>query len=180
MDFDRDKFKLLVHYVVWKTSDVEGFGATKLNKVLWFADARSYEVWGRSITGETYIRQQFGPVPEHITEAMGELVNEGPVQAWSQPFYDRQLIRYSTDEAPDTSAFTVDELGLIDWWIKHVAEDHSAVSISEKSHDFGWRISLRGESLPYKAFLAKRIRSPREGDELNWARRMAEEINSEE
>jgi hypothetical protein len=30
MQFDRDKFKALLHYIVWKTGDVDGFGATKL------------------------------------------------------------------------------------------------------------------------------------------------------
>ena len=51
MAFDREKFKQLVHYVIWKAGKRDWFGATKLNKVLWFADARAYVLTGRPITG---------------------------------------------------------------------------------------------------------------------------------
>jgi hypothetical protein len=29
MEFNREKFKALLHYVVWKAGDVDGFGAIK-------------------------------------------------------------------------------------------------------------------------------------------------------
>lgn len=179
MSFDREKFKQLVLYVIWKTSDVRDFGATKLNKVLWFSDARAFETLGKSITDETYIRQKFGPVPRHIDEVLGELISDGEIQAWTEPHYDFAVKRYSAHQPADTSKFTADELGLIDWWIKHVAEDHTAVSISEKSHDYGWKIARQGEELPFKAFLAKRIRPPNEGEELDWARNAAKELEPE-
>ena len=57
MAFDREKFKQLVHYVIWNGKR-DWFGATKLNKVLWFADARAYVLTGRPITGATYIREE--------------------------------------------------------------------------------------------------------------------------
>lgn len=176
--FDKEKFRALVLYIVWRTGDVRDFGAIKLNKVLWFTDARTYEALGGSITGESYVRRKFGPVPEHIDETLNELIEEGRIHGWSEPYFDFEVKRYSAHEPADTSLFTEDELGFIDWWIKHVAEEHTATSISEKSHDYGWKIAKDGEPLPFKAFLAKRIRAPLEGEELDWARKAAAEIES--
>lgn len=173
--FDREKFAALVLYVIWRTSDVPDFGITKLNKVLWFADARAYEASGKSITGETYIRQKYGPVPKHMQQTLMGLALEEKIRLEPEPHYDFTVQHFTTMEQPDTSVFTNDEMVLIDWWIKHVADDHTAVSISEKSHDYGWKLAKQGEELPYKAFLARRIRQLRD-DELEWARTVAKEL----
>jgi hypothetical protein len=157
MRFDRDKFRSLVLYVIWRTSDLRDFGAVKLNKVLWFSDARAYEAFGESVTGENYVRRKFGPVPEHVDSVLTELIESGRVQAWSEPFFDFAVKRFAAHEPPDLSMFKPEELGFIDWWIRHIAEEHTAASISEESHDYGWKIAKDGESLPFKAFLAKRI-----------------------
>jgi len=178
MDFNREKFKSLVLYVIWKTSDVRDFGVTKLNKVLWFVDARCFEAFGKSVTGETYIRRKFGPVPMHVEEVLQELVVDGDLQFWAEPYFDFEVKRYSAHAPPDISEFSIDEIGFVDWWIRHVKEDHTANSISDKSHDYGWKIVRDGEELPYKAFLAKRIRPPKEGDELDWAHNAAKDIES--
>ena len=175
--FDKDKFKALVLYVVWRTSDARDFGATKLNKVLWFSDARSFEAYGKSITGETYVRQKFGPVPRHILPILTELQEAGLIQASSERHFYYEVTRYNAHQPPDTSIFSADELGLIDWWVKHVTEEHTATSISEKSHDYAWKIAKMGEELPFHAFLASRVRQPRD-EELEWARTAAEELGS--
>lgn len=175
--FDRDKFKALVLYVIWRTGEVRDFGATKLNKVLWFSDARAFEALGRSVTGETYVRQKFGPVPRHIVPILRELQEEGLVQSWSEPYFEFEVSRYRAHQPADISLFSADELGLIDWWIKHVAEEHTAASISEASHDYAWKIAALGEELPFHAFLASRVRQPRD-EELEWAKIAAEQLGT--
>ena len=52
--FDREKFKRLVHYVIWCAGERYGFGAVELNKVLWFSDARAFMLLGKPITGASY------------------------------------------------------------------------------------------------------------------------------
>ena len=175
MTFNRDKFKALVLYVIWKAGERRDFGSTKLNKVLWFADARANEALGRPITGETYVREKFGPVPRHILEVRSELENEKLIAVWSEPFFDHKVTRFRAFAPPSTELFTPDELSLIDWWIKHVDEEHSAASISNKSHDYAWQIAKMGEEIPPYAFLASRIRSPKD-DELEWAKEQASNL----
>ena len=175
MELDRPKLKALVLYVIWRTSETRDFGLTKLNKVLWFSDARAFQALGKPITGETYVRQKFGPVPEHAAEIINELEAEGVVETWTEPYFDFEVKRFKAHEPADLSIFNADELNLIDWWIKTVSEHHTAMSISELSHDYGWKIAKMGERLPLYAFLAGSIRHSREGEELDWARDKAKQ-----
>jgi hypothetical protein len=55
MEFDRERFKTLVVYIAWKAGRRDGFGATKLNKVLWFAEASAFVLDGKPIVSATYI-----------------------------------------------------------------------------------------------------------------------------
>jgi hypothetical protein len=47
---DLEKLKHLIHYVAWKAGKRDWFGATKLYKVLWFADARQLVLTKKPIT----------------------------------------------------------------------------------------------------------------------------------
>lgn len=86
MSFDREKFKALVLYILWRTSHTEGFGATKLNKALWFAEARAFEAYGKPITGETFVRDKFGPRSKHVPEVCAELVGNGRLEPFVEEF----------------------------------------------------------------------------------------------
>jgi hypothetical protein len=178
MPLNREKLSALAAYIIWRTQDYSDFGAVKLNKVIWFAEARYNEASGKRITGETFLRQRFGPVPKHIGEILRELTASGKIERAIGGHYDREVQRFRAFEPVDMSGFDADELGMIDWWIRHVANDHTATTISELSHDYGWRLAKDGEELPLKAFLAKRLRPPREGEELDWARQQAAEIEN--
>jgi hypothetical protein len=177
MPFDKEKFKTLVLYIIWRAGHRDGFGATKLNKVLWFSDARSYMLHGKPITGATYIREKRGPVPKQVMPIRAELEREGLLEIKDEPYYNRQItrFRFMGNVPPDISRFTSEELQIIDWWIKHIDEDHTANSISEQSHDYAWEIAEMGEELPLYAVFAGRIRAPR-GKELEWARAEAERL----
>jgi hypothetical protein len=62
MKFNNKKFSNLVHYICYKCDDPSQLGATKLNKILWYCDMFSYRWNSESMTGENYIKRQFGPV----------------------------------------------------------------------------------------------------------------------
>lgn len=178
MAYDAGRFKALVLYVLWRTGHYEGFGITKLNKVLWFSEARSFEAYGRPITGETFIRDKYGPRSKHLLAVCRELEDEGLVSPFTEPLYDHEAKRFRALEPADTSKFSAEELSLIDWWISNVAEKHTATSISKLSHDYGWEIANLGEELPVHAFLASRIREPASEDELAWASEEAKRLGS--
>lgn len=175
MNFDAQRFKALVHYIIWRTSHRDGFGATKLNKVLWFSDARAYLLHRKPITGATYIREKYGPVPQQIMPVRTELERDGIISVREEPYFGKKITRFSTREKPNTAIFSPEELQIVDWWIKHVAEDHTAESVSELSHDYMWEIAELGEQLPLYAVFATRIRAP-QGKELEWAKAEAKRL----
>lgn len=176
MEYEKAKFKALVHYIVWRAGDRPGFGATKLNKVLWFSDARMYMLTGQSITGATYIRQKFGPTPQQIMSVRAELEQEGMIKFWSDRFFNKPITRFRAEREPSGLPFTTDEIQIVDWWIDHITNDHTAGSISEQSHDYGWEIYQLGEVLPYRAFLASRVREELLPTDRRWAERRAKEL----
>jgi hypothetical protein len=176
MDFERERFKALVLHILWRTNHFEDFGATKLNKVLWFSEARSFQAYGKPITGEVFIRDKHGPRSRHAREVCEELVTSGLAETSIERFYDYEIRRFRAVQPSDTALFTNEELSLIDWWIDHIARDHTAASISEKSHDYGWEIAQMGEEIPLYAFLASRIREPRSEDEATWAETEAQRL----
>jgi hypothetical protein len=160
VEFDKLKFKRLVHYIVWKVGKHDWFGATKLNKVLWFVDARAYTLTGRPITGETYTRGEFGPVPKHILPVQRELEHERTIRITKEG----RLTRIIALSPARPNWFSVDELQTIDWWANHIAKDHTAASISEQTHDYAWEIAKQGEELPLYAYRVARIKEPSEDD----------------
>lgn len=169
--FDRDKFKRLVHYVIWRAGNRDWFGAVKLNKVLWFADTEAFAHTGKAITGAAYTRQQFGPVPKAIMPIRAELEREGTIRTARVG----RLDRLTPVTKPDMAPFTSVEMAIVDYWIDHIATYETAGSISAKSHDYAWQIAKLGEPLPMTASLAIRLRAP-QGAELDWAKETAAKL----
>jgi len=172
MEFDREKFKKLVHYIIWRTSGKDGFGATKLYKVMWFAEAKSFVLRKQPVTGAVYIREKHGPVPKYGMQARGELEREGKI---SQRLIDRGRYKewvFGSKEPADASFLTAAERQDVDYWIRHIDEDHTAASISDESHDYAWEIARMGEELPLSAILANRLRQPTD-QEMEGARERA-------
>ena len=171
MAFNRDKFKRLVHYVIWRAGNRDWFGAVKLNKVLWFSDTESFAHAGASITGATYTRQQFGPVPKAIMPIREELAREGAIRIMREG----RLERLTALTKPDMQPFSPAEMAIVEWWIEHIATYETAQTISAKSHDYAWQIASLGETLPMTASLATRLRQPN-ADEMEWAKETAAKL----
>lgn len=79
MDFNNEKFKMVLHYIINKTGFRNTVGRTVLHKLLYFSDFNYFELNEESITGESYKKMEKGPVPIHFELAIEELVDEGKV-----------------------------------------------------------------------------------------------------
>jgi hypothetical protein len=167
--YDSEKLKDAMHYVIAHVQSRPGFGAVKLYKVLWFSEARSFLLFNRPMFNAPFIREKNGPVPKHGIQLREELVGEGRIRAWKDRWHNRQIWRFQSLKPPSTARFSAEELRTLGYWIKHIDEDHTAESISEQSHDYGWEIAKMGEVLPLHACIASRIREPNEA-ELSRAR----------
>lgn len=154
--FNRPKFKALVHYICSRCQDNPGrLGATKLNKILWYADTGHFLKSGESLTGARYVKRQHGPVPAAITPIVDELVAEGKLII-RDPVYQYDTRQYITLQEPEIdSVFSASDIRDIDNVIDAVCDSHTAKSISIKSHNEAWQMAEIGEDLPLFTVLAR-------------------------
>jgi hypothetical protein len=148
-----DLLKELTHYVCWKVGDPAKLGATKLNKTLWFSDTIAYRLSGRSITGAAYVKRQFGPVPKRILPVLQELATEGKIAIRQRQHFSYPQREFVALQPAGRAAFSEDDRDIIDQVIAWVCNEHTAVSISELSHDRIWEAAEEGEELPIFAVL---------------------------
>jgi hypothetical protein len=161
------KFVALIHYIISNAKDPIALGATKLNKIAWFADASYYRMTGSSMTGEQYVKRQHGPVPRNVLSALNTLEDDKKIviRHPAVPFQVREFISL---EPADTTLFSEQERGLVDAVMQEVCENFTASSISLFSHNQIWEAAAIGEELPLFAVLASEAGEITE-DDLNWA-----------
>lgn len=152
---NRAKFKAMVHYVIAK-SEPARLGSIRLNKVLFYVDAFSYRATGKSLSGETYIKRQHGPVSKNGQKILGDLEHEGSIVIGSFDRFGKQMRGYIPRKDPDTSALEPHEIALIESVREQVCS-YTAMSISEISHDHVWEAANIGEPIPMTATLASGV-----------------------
>jgi Protein of unknown function (DUF4065) len=163
------KFKELVHYICEKAEDPSCLGSIKLNKVLWYSDVVNYLATGRSITGETYVKRQHGPVPRDVVRAIQELVDEGKIERGKADHFGWMKNEFISIYSSDKNMFTGSEMSFIDDAFEHVCMRHTAMSVSEETHNQIWRMAEMGEVIPYEAVFASIVGELDETD-LEWAK----------
>jgi uncharacterized phage-associated protein len=174
--FDRPKLKALVHYICHRAPNPRDLGTTKLNKILYYADTGAYLLLGHPITGERYIKQQYGPVSQHLLSIIEELEQERLIavgDATGYSIYKGEYTprRYFSRTRPDISAFTADEISIVDEVLEDICLNYTARSISDLSHDLVWQTAEIGEEIPYYTALLRYLGEVTSED-LAWARQM--------
>ena len=146
MIYESEKFKAMIHYIIGRCQFKDNLGKNLLFDFLYFSDFDNYEIYEKSISGETYIHRRMGPVPSHFTSVINELIDEGKIEISNYPKY-----KYSCLEEPDIRLLSVEELQVIDDTINRISHCLSE-GISEYSHgDLPWRLASEGEPLDYES-----------------------------
>ena len=154
---NRQKLEQLVHYISYRCEDTSVLGKTKLNKVLFFADFQQYVDTGESITGENYIKYQYGPVSEHLDEIVEGLEEEGMLATRRKHYENYFQDEFISLREPNLEDFTADEIKIVEDMIQIVCYGHTARSISDFSHTSIWEAADIGEEIPYEAGLLFRL-----------------------
>lgn len=169
MKLNYNKLKELVHYICDKAAaDPSCLGSIKLNKVLWYSDAYSYLKTGKSITGETYVKRQHGPVPKHIPAIVETLVKEGKIARGKVEHFGFMKHEYISLDDPDFDTFTAREIVIVNAAFQHVCINHTARSVSAETHDLIWSLAEMGEEIPLATVFATSVSELDESD-IEWA-----------
>jgi Protein of unknown function (DUF4065) len=156
--FDESKFKELVLYISERSENDVYFGATKLNKVLFFSDTLAYGYFGKPITGATYQALPKGPAPKKLLPVRAQMIRDKELTIKSERVGRFIQKRPTALREPDLSSFTAEEIALVNQVID-LLRDRTASESSHISHieSMGWRIADEGEEIPYASvFLSAR------------------------
>ena len=171
-----EKFKALVHHIIHECSNQpERLGATRLNKALWFSDVITYQIEGASITGETYVKRRFGPVPRHILTTLRELKADDAIVI-KEPEFAYDAREFYSLRSPDPDILLEGE--------KRVARvvldallGYTANAVSEMSHDIVWDAAQEGEDIPLYATMVA-LPSEITPDMIEWAKQAAPDLET--
>lgn len=145
-----ERMEELILYLAEKSQSDEHFGKTKLNKLLFFCDFLAFRAWQRSITGDAYVKREFGPCPKGIIAALEALMGRGDCAPQVRERYGLRQDRIVALRPPNLGAFSAQEIGLIDEVLQALG-DQNATQVSDLSHTFiGWKVADMGEEIPYE------------------------------
>ena len=161
--FDREKFRELVLYVARESEDDVHFGATKLNKILYFSDFKAFAIIGNAITGAAYQRLERGPAPRQMLPMLKEMEREGEVTRTDRRYFTLLQKRVQPLRNPDMRAFSQQEIEIVDN-VMNELRLLNAAQVSALSHlETGWQIARHGETIPYhSSYISDRRPTQRE------------------
>ena len=148
-----------VHFICNKAADEpEKLDQIKLNKILWYSDAQAYMSSGSCITRERYIKKPFGPVARRNLIAVEELESREVLRrgraASGSGFWNTH---FDVIENYHPNELTPDETRIIDEVYSAIVDEHTSMSISERSHGEIWQLAENGEDLPLFTVFAEKL-----------------------
>ncbi len=147
----------------------------KLCKILYFADQSHLSKYGRSITGDTYIAMQFGPVPSCVDDIFKALRGDSFFSSSHEieilkeylVFENRFIIRGLKE--PDKDELSVSDIECLDYAI-NICRDKSFAELTALSHDLAWNNTKRDRAISVKDILREI------GDEEDYVEYIADNI----
>ena len=155
----------LALYIAEKCRDDPNFGATKLNKILWWADFLRYGECGESITGAQYQALEHGPAPKRLMPVQKKLVDSDDAKVDEISWVGYTQKRLTPLREANISLFSTHDLETVNSVIDFL-RGQTARQASEESHGRAWQIGRDVDLIPYEAVFL----SDREPDEYDKTR----------
>ena len=148
-DADQRLAELILH-VSDKCETDDTFGATKLNKILWWADFLSFRDLGKPITGVEYHKLANGPAPKKFPIIKDDLIEKRHIEIKKRKVFNHTQQKVIALRSPNYCFFTGEQIALVDQ-IVDALWGKTATEVSEMSHGMAWKIVNHKESIPYEA-----------------------------
>jgi uncharacterized phage-associated protein len=147
--FDAKKFNELIVYIAKRLGPEAALGRVKLAKLLMWSDFGGFQRFGKPITGATYEKWEHGHLPRELLLAQRDLETSERIATEEVDYFGKRLKHITALDDPDMSAFSEDELAVIEGAIRRYGYE-SATYLSDLSHhEVGWRLAKWKEAIPY-------------------------------
>ncbi len=168
--FSPEKMKNAILFFV---QNARNLGKTKLAKLLFFADFQHYAEHGRSITGEGYMKRDYGPLASQLQPVLQQMKEEGLLDWRTRRIVDYFGYEYTPHAEADERVFSDDELATL----REVAarwQYASASRVVDESHSHpAWVAAKSGDLLDYRLAVCSPEPEP-EDDQLRRSKILAE------
>jgi transcriptional regulator with XRE-family HTH domain len=145
-----NKFKNVLLYILERCAGKPNVGETVLYKLLYFSDFNYYELYEEHLTGATYRKLPYGPVPQKLDSIVLQMIDKGQLQRVKTEYHGYPQTRYLPLVKADLTELKASEKEVIDSVIQQLS-DWSATAISNYSHkDMPWLASKEGEEINYE------------------------------
>jgi len=145
-----DKFKQVLLYLLEQCSGKPNVGETVIYKLLYFADFNFYELFEEQLTGATYRKLQYGPVPREFGEIVKEMIDCKELFSVEDQYYSYPQTRYIPLKKADLTKLSAAEKTVLDSVVERFS-DKSAKWLSEYSHDdIPWKATANKEVIDYE------------------------------
>ena len=135
--------------ILFFTENVQNLGRTKLYKLLYFLDFDHYEKYGESVTGESYLNKELGPVPANAEEVINKMKDDELLDILLEQVMDFIRHKFVAKVHHDSKVFSPTEIEML----CEVAEKwkyHTANEIVSATHgEAPWIATAREEIIPY-------------------------------
>jgi len=162
----RSRMRELIIYIAEQCRDDLKFGATKLNKILYYSDFLAFKRYGTSITGAQYMRLNRGPAPTHLMPVREDMLAKKEIKIVERDYWTQTQKVVRPLRSANIDLFSPREIAVVDRVIKELW-DLDAYEVSERSHNRGWKAARERDAIPYEAiFLSD---EPLNEDDIDWA-----------
>ena len=145
-----NKFKNVLLYILERCAGKPNVGETVLYKLLYFSDFNYYELYEEQLTGASYRKLPYGPVPQKLDAIINQMIDNGQLQRVKTEYFGLQQTRYLPLQKANLTQLMASEKEVIDRVIEQMS-DWSASAISAYSHkDMPWQASKEGDEIDYE------------------------------
>lgn len=150
-DADESKLRELVLYISAECQGDPRFGATKLNKILWWSDFLAFATLHKPITGVEYMRLGKGPVPKRLKPIREAMQKSRELAVSAVPTRGGKTQQRTVAlRSANLTKFNADEIALVDHVIRALWRK-TAKGVSTLSHGKAWEVAADRASIPYEA-----------------------------
>ena len=145
-----NKFKNVLLYILENCAGKPNVGETLLYKLLYFSDFNYYELHEEHLSGATYRKLPFGPVPKNLDTIIKKMIDEGELKRIKTQYHNYPQTRHIPLRKADLTELRASEKDVIDRVIDQFS-DWSAKALSDYSHkDIPWLASKDGKEINYE------------------------------
>ena len=139
-----------INAILYVASKLERSDIHKICKILYFADQKSLSEYGRSITGDTYIAMNYGPVPSYIEDIFKAIRHQSYFSKYAKEFdgvfsFKNDYVLVAEKE-PDMHCLSQSDVMCLNEAIEK-CKDLNFEELTRISHGYAWNNTAKDRAI---------------------------------